>query len=110
MRVKPNHPLAELIAKLLHGVETIPRKQMKSSHMRACREAAKWHKEQISRFESWVYDMEKHLLATEGMCPECGCWIASTGHASDCDVLLLVNARKEKLRKSREKNNEDSIS
>lgn len=102
MRVKQNHPLAELIAKLLHGVETIPRKLMKSSHMCACREATKWHKEQMSRFEWWVYDMEKHLQATNGMCPECGNWIASAGHEKDCDVFLLVNARKERLRKKRE--------
>lgn len=109
VQVKPSHPLAELIAKLLHGVETIPRKQMKSSHMRACREAAKWHGEQVSRFERWVYDMEKHLLATEGMCPECGCWIASTGHKEDCDVFLLVSQTQQKMKETREKNNEDSI-
>ena len=110
MRVKPNHPLEELIAKLLHAVETIPREQMKSSHMRACREASKWHKEQVCRFEWWVYDMEKHLQATNGMCPECGRYLTTFGHAEDCDVLFLVNSRKEKLRKNREKNNEDSIS
>lgn len=104
MRVKPNHPLAELIAKLLHGVETISRKHMKSAHMRACREAAKWHKEQVNRFEWWVSDMEMHLQATKGMCPECGRWLASVDHAEDCDILLLINKKRQKLSKKREKN------
>lgn len=109
MRIKPNHPLVELLAKLLHGVETIPRKQMKSFHMRACREAAKWHKEQVDRFEWWVYDMEKHLRATNGTCPECGHRIASAGHAEDCDVLLLVSRLRQKMKETREKNDENHI-
>ena len=109
MRVKPNHPLSELIAKLLHGVETIPRKQMKSSHMRTCREAAKWHKEQVSRFEWWVYDMEKHVRSTSCVCPECDCWVVD-GHEEDCDLFLLVSRIRKKMKETREKNNEDSIS
>lgn len=108
MNVKPNHPLAELIAKLLHAVETIPRKQMKSSHMRACREAAKWHKEQVSRFELWVYEMEKNLFCS---CPECGRWAhGGLGHKEDCDLFLLVSRIRNKMKETREKNNEDSIS
>ncbi len=108
MNVEPNHPLAELIAKLLHGVETIPRKQMKSSHMRACREAAKWHKEQVSRFEWWIYEMEKGLFCS---CPECGRWAhGGLGHKEDCDLFLLVSRIRKKMKETREKNNEDSIS
>ena len=110
MKVKPHHPLMELLAKLLFGIETVNAPERRRMANRACREATKWHKEQVDRFEWWVYDMEKHLMATNGMCPECGHWIVSAGHANDCDVFLLVNARKEKLRKNREKNNEDSIS
>jgi len=110
MNVKPHHPLTELLAKLLFGIETVPAKERKRMVNRACKEATKWHKEQVDRFEWWVYDMEKHLMETNGQCPECGRWIVSAGHANDCDVFLLVNARKEKLRKNREKNNEDSIS
>ncbi len=110
MNVKPHHPLMEFLAKLLFGIGTVPFVEQRRMVNRACKEAVKWHEEQVGRFEWWVYDMEKHLMDTNGMCPECGHWIVSAGHASDCDVLLLVNARKEKFQKNREKDNEDSIS
>ncbi len=110
MKVKPNHPLAELLAKLLHGVEVVNAPERRRMANRACREATKWHKEQVEKFEWWVYDMEKHLLATNGTCPECGHRIASAGHAGDCDVLLLAIRLRQKMKETREKNNEDSIS
>ena len=102
MNVKPHHPLMELLAKLLFGIETVPAEERKRMANRACREATQWHKEQMNRFEWWVYDMERQLQTTNGMCPECGNFIAVAGHEKDCDVFLLVNARKERLRKKRE--------
>ncbi len=110
MRVKPNHPLAELLAQLLHGVETIPRKQMKSSHMRACREAAKWHKEQVDRLEWWVYDMEKWMSSSGGSCPNCNSWLRFKSHREDCDLFLLVSRIRHKMEETRKKNDENSIS
>ncbi len=110
MRVEPNHPMMELLARLLFSIETVPAKEQRRMANRACRDATKWHKEQVDRLERWVFDMEMHLRATKGMCPECGRWIVSAGHAEDCDILFLVNRIRQKRKETREKNNEDSIS
>jgi len=71
MRVKPHHPLQELLAKLLFSIETVPPKEQKRMVNRACREAVEWHK-----------------AVTDGKCPECGCWVSPVGHAEDCDLIL----------------------
>lgn len=109
MNVKSHHPLQELLAKLLFSIEIVSAQEQRCMVNRACREAAKWHREQVDRFEWWVYDMEKHLRATNGMCPECGEWITSAGHKEDCDLLLLVSKTLRKMDKTRKKNDENSI-
>lgn len=108
MKVKPNHPLAELLAQLLHGIEVVNAPERRRMANRACREATKWHKEQVDRFEWWVYEMEKNLFCC---CPECGRWAhGGLGHKEDCDLFLLVSRIRQKMKETREKNNEDSIS
>lgn len=47
MNVKPNHPLKELLAKLLFGIEVVPAKEQRKMVNRACREAVKWHEDQV---------------------------------------------------------------
>lgn len=48
IKVKPHHPLQELLAQLLHGIETVNAKEQRRMVSRACREAVKWHDEQVS--------------------------------------------------------------
>jgi len=51
MNVKPHHPLQELLARLLFSIETVPVRVQRSMVNRACREATKWHEEQIGKLE-----------------------------------------------------------
>ena len=44
MNVKGNHPLSEIIARCMSGVETVPNDCMRRMVNRACREAVKYHK------------------------------------------------------------------
>lgn len=46
MHVKPNHPLQELLAQLLSGIEVVPVDEQRRMVNRACREAVKWHEKQ----------------------------------------------------------------
>lgn len=46
MEVKGNHPLAEVIAKCLLGIESVPAKEQRRMVNRACKEAVKWYKDQ----------------------------------------------------------------
>ena len=43
INVKPHHPLTELLAGLLHGIQTVPLKEQTRMKNRAIREAVKWH-------------------------------------------------------------------
>jgi hypothetical protein len=47
MNVPGNHPLAEIIAKCLFGIETVPPKYMARMINRACSKAVKWHEKEI---------------------------------------------------------------
>ena len=49
MRVKPNHPRTELLAKLLFGIEVVNAPERRRMANRACREATKWHEEEVKR-------------------------------------------------------------
>lgn len=43
--VKPNHPLAELLARKLFGIEGVPLKEQQRMKQRAIKAAVRWHKE-----------------------------------------------------------------
>lgn len=47
--VHPHHPLMELLGQLLHGIETVNAKEQGRMVSRACREAVRWHKDQVER-------------------------------------------------------------
>lgn len=99
MRVKPNHPLAELLAKLLSGIEVVPpAKEQKRMVNRACMEAVKWHKNEISRMKWWIKDMERDLVTNDGVCPECDQRLGEYAgpyyrgcHKEDCDLALALD-------------------
>lgn len=44
MEVKDNHPLAEIIAKALFGIETVPAEEQRRMVNRACKAAVWWYK------------------------------------------------------------------
>lgn len=52
IRVKSHHPLQELLAKLLFGIEMVPIKEQKRMVSRACREAVKWHETQVAKVKN----------------------------------------------------------
>lgn len=57
--VKPNHPLKELLAKLLFGIETVPMAEQRRMVNRACREAVEWHELQKCK---WIAERAKDGL------------------------------------------------
>lgn len=56
--VQPHHPLAELLAKCLFGIEIIPPKYIKREVNRAIREAVKWHEKDVEQMK----DILKEIL------------------------------------------------
>ena len=68
MNVKPNHPLQELLAKLLFGIETVPPKEQRRMVNRACREAVKWHEKQM-KLEGAMHGILRGEY--EIICPDC---------------------------------------
>ncbi len=48
MNVPPNHPLAELLATLLLGIEVVPQKEQRKMVTRAIKEAVKWHEKAMA--------------------------------------------------------------
>jgi len=53
MKVKGNHPLAEIIAKKLFGISTVPKHEQDRMINRACKAAVEYH-------ESVVREGEDH--------------------------------------------------
>ena len=47
MNVKGNHPLAEIIAKKLFGIESVPKEEQMRMISRAISSAVRWHEKQI---------------------------------------------------------------
>ncbi len=57
MNVKPHHPLQELLAKLLFGIEVVPAKEQRKMVNRACKEAVKWHESQTRALRQQVKNL-----------------------------------------------------
>lgn len=92
MHIKSNHPLQELLAKLLHGIEGVSAKEQKRMVNRACREVVKWHKEQIEQMRLWIRDMETRVY----ICPECEMALMNfNGHDDDCELAAMLVVRNE---------------
>jgi len=47
MDVQPHHPLQELLAQLLFSIETVPQAEQKRMVNFACKEAVKWHQNEV---------------------------------------------------------------
>ena len=45
MQVKPTHPLAEIIARCLFGIESVPKEHLHRFVTRACKRAVEYHEE-----------------------------------------------------------------
>jgi len=65
MHVKPHHPLAELLATLLHGIEGVPLAEQRRMKMRACREVVKWHKSEVEEMEKEIKLLQESLHALD---------------------------------------------
>ncbi len=97
MKVKPNHPLQELLGKLLFGIEVVPVAEQRRMVNRACKEAVKWHESQMGTIRRWVKGFEynvRHIVLDEGSCeiecPQCEAVFDIYGHDEDCELKAMV--------------------
>jgi hypothetical protein len=58
MTVRGNHPLAEVIAKKLSGIEMCPVTEQIMMAGRACKAAVAWHKEEVEALEARITELE----------------------------------------------------
>ena len=89
--VKPHHPLQELLAQLLFGIEAVTPNERKRMVNFACTEATRWYEKRIGQMKSWIKDMESDIRFESGVCPECNRRIGFDKHKSDCGLFLLIN-------------------
>lgn len=99
MHVKPHHPLQELLAKLLFGIEGVSVVEQRRMVNRACREAVKWHEAQTKIMRQWIKDMEIDIRGENGVCPECNTRLGDYTtpyhlgtHKKDCDLAIMLAA------------------
>ena len=57
MKVKGNHPLAEIIAKKLFSIENVPKEEQRKMVQRAIKAAIKYHEEEM-KIERTAYLIE----------------------------------------------------
>lgn len=73
MNVKPHHPLQELLAQLLFSIETVPQTEQRRMVNFACKEAAKWHEDQLNTSEAVCISLyayrRAHRVPDEGFDP-----------------------------------------
>lgn len=72
MHVEPNHPLQELLGKLLFGIETVPTKEQRKMVNRVCREATKWHDAKMGEMRSLLNRVATDSYLFDSDDP--GCW------------------------------------
>ena len=78
--VKPNHPLAELLAQYLFGIEIVPLKEQQKMVQRAIREAVKWHENNAGKMrlenkelqEALEFLLDMTLVVDEATIPKAG--------------------------------------
>lgn len=97
VKVPSHHPLQELLAKMLHGISCVPIDEQRRMVNRACKEAAKWHINEVDRMKWWVKEMVSYLVANNGLCPECDRFLGDFKdpchpyvHREDCDLGKIV--------------------
>ena len=90
MNVKPHHPLQELLAQLLFGIETVPVAERKRMVNFACKEAAKWHNRWIKKMKFWIKEMMADMQLEYCRCPECGNNLDYMGHKDDCELAIML--------------------
>ena len=57
-KVSPHHPLAELLAKKLSGVECVPFREQQRMVQGAIRAAVAWHEERVKELEEYKWKYE----------------------------------------------------
>lgn len=90
MNVKSNHPLKELLAKLLFSIETVSSEEQRRMVNRACQEAVKWHEAQVKTMQWWIKDMDEDIQMTNCVCPECHGGHRRIGHLKYCALANML--------------------
>lgn len=92
MKVKPHHPLAELLAQLLFGIETIPAKQQRRAVNAVCKAAVKYYEDNVKDMKSLLKRVATESMVWEDNVP--GCWFclseAGEKHLPNCDLKDFV--------------------
>ena len=69
MEVKGNHPLAEIIAKKLFGISSVPKAEQDKMINRACKEAVEYYDNMCNIYKAHIkaseQDIIKHKLGGE---------------------------------------------
>lgn len=101
MKVPKNHPLLELLGRLLFGIASVPIKEQTRMVRSAGMEAVKWHQNEVSRMRAWIKAFEVDAVLTNGNCPECGRRLGERSvlynpgcHNGDCDLGKMVEKKK----------------
>ena len=76
LHVQPHHPLQELLAQLLSGIETVPAKEQRRMVNRVCKEAIIWHENHVSKMKSLLNRIasETVLGSYDGHGNQGRCW------------------------------------
>ena len=62
--VKPHHPLMEIVASRLLGIEGVPLAEQKRMVNRAARDAVQWHEAEVERLEAELARLQDALPTT----------------------------------------------
>lgn len=68
--VKGNHPLAEVIAKRLFGIENTPKEYQQRMVNSACAEAVKWHEKDVMSIKQFYLRRMNALQKYQANLPE----------------------------------------
>jgi len=85
MKVKPHHPLAEVIAKCLFSIESMPREHIPRFVSKTCREAVKWYEQKEEELRQLQRSEKKN---DNKKCIKCKCDIFKIEQLDDCSNCL----------------------
>lgn len=100
--VKPHHPLKELLAKCLLGIQVVPVKEQGRMVNYACNDAVKWHEDKVNIMKQWIKNMEKILIDSDSVCPQCDERLGNYTvpyhpgvHKKDCELGIMLAEMKD---------------
>lgn len=94
MKVKGNHPLAEVLAKSLFSIETVPPKEAARMVRRAIKEAVAYHTQEVERYRQYIIDDNNGIKKSKiRMCMCCFAYADTWDqivHKDHCEVWSVL--------------------